>query len=275
MSTQRIAFIGAGNMASSLIGGLVNGGHPGSDIHVADPDQARLKSHAEHHGVNTYADNSRALAHADVVVLAVKPQVMAEVVRGAADAIAQHKPLVISVAAGVRASDIERWVGAPTAIVRTMPNTPALLGVGATGLFANERVSNEQRASAEQVMAAAGITVWVATEALLDAVTAVSGSGPAYYFLLMEMMVKTGIELGLDSETSKALTLQTALGAARMALEAGDDPATLRRNVTSPGGTTERAIQSFLDGGFEQQVAHALTAACERARELGELLGEQ
>jgi pyrroline-5-carboxylate reductase len=180
----------------------------------------------------------------------------------------------MSVAAGVRGTDMQRWLGGGVAIVRCMPNTPALLGVGATGLYANANVSATQRSTAEAIMRAAGITLWVDDEDLLDTVTAVSGSGPAYFFLLMELMEKVGAELGLPAASARTLTLQTALGAARMALEAGEPPATLRKQVTSPGGTTHAAIQSFVAGGLEDRVRAALTAARDRARELGAELGD-
>ncbi len=275
MTTPRIAFIGAGNMATSLIGGLVNGGHPPTHVNVADPDRDRLSAAAQSFNVQCCDSNAQAVEDADVVVFAVKPQIMSGVVRDVAAALADASALVLSVAAGVRSVDIERWLGHRAAIVRTMPNTPALLRQGATGLFANTEVSSEQRRVAEQVMGSVGITIWVDDEPALDAVTAVSGSGPAYYFLLMEMMVRAGESLGLTPETARALTLQTALGAARMALESGDDPATLRRNVTSPGGTTERAVNSFLEQGLEHDVLAALTAARDRAVELGDLLGKE
>jgi len=274
MDAPTIAFIGGGNMATSLVGGLVAHDHPADAIWVSDPDTARLKLLQERYAVRTSADNALAAGRAEVVVLAVKPQVMRPVVESVREAVAARSPLVMSVAAGVREQDIQRWLGGGAAIVRCMPNTPALLGAGATGLYANPRVSATQRSSAEEIMRAVGLTLWVDDEALLDAVTAVSGSGPAYYFLLMELMEKVGTELGLPAESARALTLQTALGAARMALESGAAPATLRRQVTSPAGTTEAAIRSFLDGGLEERVRAALTAARDRAVELGAELGD-
>lgn len=273
MDTSTIAFIGGGNMATSLIGGLLANDQPADGIWVSDPDTARLRQLQERFSVCTTADNALAVSRAQTVVLAVKPQVMRPVVEGLGAAVAAHQPLVMSVAAGVRAADMQRWLGGGAAIVRCMPNTPALLGAGATGLYANPNVSATQRSTAETVMRAAGITLWVDDEQLLDAVTAVSGSGPAYFFLLMELMEKVGVELGLPAASARALTLQTALGAARMALEAGEAPAALRKQVTSPGGTTQAAIQSFIAGGLEQQVRDALVAARDRARELGAELG--
>jgi len=274
MDIPTITFIGGGNMATSLVGGLRAHDHPGDQIWVSDPDIDLLGAHQERFSVQTSADNALAARHADVVVLAVKPQVMREVALGLRECVQQSKPLVLSIAAGVREVDMQRWLGGDVAIVRCMPNTPALLGAGATGLFANSQVNSGQRVAAENIMRAAGITIWVENEALLDAVTAVSGSGPAYFFLLMELMEKVGTELGLDVESARALTLQTALGAARMALESGDSPNVLRKRVTSPGGTTEQAVNSFIDGGMEDQVRRALEAARDRAIDLGAQLGD-
>ncbi len=273
MDAPTIAFIGGGNMAASLIGGLIAHGHPADGIWVTDPDVERLRHCQERFAVCTTGDNAHATARADTVVLAVKPQVMRTVTEALADAVREKSPLVVSIAAGVLEADIARWLGGKPAIVRCMPNTPALLGAGATGLYANAQVSATQRSAAEQIMRAAGVTLWVEDEAQLDAVTAVSGSGPAYFFLLMELMEKVGAELGLDPAAARTLTLHTALGAARMALEAGEAPATLRQRVTSPNGTTHAAVTSFLDGGLEDRVRDALTAARDRAAELGRELG--
>ncbi len=274
MDIPTITFIGGGNMATSLIGGLRAHHHPADQIWVSDPDVDLLAMQQKRFAVQTSADNTIAARNADVVVLAVKPQVMRDVCLGLQDCVQQTKPLVLSIAAGVREADMQRWLGGNVAIVRCMPNTPSLLGAGATGLSANSEVNDGQRVAAEDIMRAAGITIWVEREELLDAVTAVSGSGPAYFFLLMEMMAKVGAELGLDAQAARTLTLQTALGAARMALESGDDPDVLRKRVTSPGGTTEQAVNSFIDGGFEQQVRDALQAASARAVELGTQLGK-
>ena len=273
MDTSTIAFIGGGNMATSLVGGLLATDHPADGIWVSDPDTARLRHLQERFSVCTTADNALAVSRADTVVLAVKPQVMRPVVEGLREAVAARQPLLMSVAAGVRACDMQRWLGGGVAIVRCMPNTPALLGAGATGLYANPNVSATQCSTAESIMRAAGITLWVEDEALLDAVTAVSGSGPAYFFLLMELMEKVGTELGLPAASARTLTLQTALGAARMALEAGAPPGTLRKQVTSPGGTTQAAVESFIAGGLEDRVRKALHAARDRAAELGAELG--
>ena len=267
--TLKIAFLGGGNMATSLVGGLVESGHPRDDIVVSEPVAEKRRDLAERFSVRVTADNGEAAAASDVVVLAVKPQDMAEVVTGAAEAMRERGPLVVSIAAGTRIGRILEWLGYPAPVVRTMPNTPALLGCGATALFANEAVTDEQREAAETILESAGIALWVDDEGLLDAVTAVSGSGPAYYFLLMEHMIRTGERLGLTGEQARALTLQTALGAARMALESGRTPEELRVGVTSPGGTTARALDLFREGGFGELVERALTGARDRSRELG------
>jgi len=274
MDQPELCFIGGGNMAASLIGGLIADGYPSDRIRVADPDPARLQALAQRFGVVTEADNSAACRGAGVVVLAVKPQVMGAVARALGPELAQDRPLVISIAAGIRTGDLARWLGAELPLVRCMPNTPALVQSGATALFATPAVSEAQRELAESILRAVGLTLWLEDEALMDAVTALSGSGPAYFFLLMEAMAAAGEELGLDAEAARLLTLQTAFGAAKMALEAEEGPAELRRRVTSPGGTTERALATFESGGFRELVAAALQAARDRSRELAEQLGK-
>ena len=276
MKEISIAFMGGGNMARSLIGGLITGGHHADCIRVADPDAGQREFLRSHFGVQTGADNLELAAKAKVIVLAVKPQILQTVAQQLAPLIQSSQPLLISIAAGVREPDVRRWLGGgPLAVVRAMPNTPALVGSAASALFANEFVSEHQRQQAESLLRAVGVTVWVKDEALLDAVTALSGSGPAYFFLLMEALEQVGIRLGLNADTARLLTLQTAFGAAKMALESAESPATLRTRVTSPGGTTERALAVLQEGGLEPLVAQALEAACQRARELGDLLGEQ
>lgn len=256
-------------MAASLVGGLVESGHPPSAVLVSEPVAEKRHDLEERFAVGVTADNREAAYTGDVVVLAVKPQDMAEVVTGAAGVMRDRGPLVVSIAAGVTVARILQWLDYSAPVVRTMPNTPALLGCGATALFANEAVTGEQRGAAETILRSAGIALWVDEEGLLDAVTAVSGSGPAYYFLLMENMIRTGERLGLTGEQARVLTLQTALGAARMALESGRSPEELRVGVTSPGGTTERALDLFREGGFGDLVERALTGARDRSRELG------
>ena len=269
-----ITFIGGGNMATSLIGGLINDGYHASQIRATDPLPTRRQQLSEQFGITTFEDNSEACAQAQVVVLAVKPQVMSVVVKPIGPTLAQTQPLVLSIAAGIREPDISRWLGYDASVVRTMPNTPALVSSGVTGMFANARVSDSERSAADAIMKAVGRTVWVQTEAEIDAVTAVSGSGPAYFFLLMELMAKTGEKLGLEPNAAQELALQTALGAARIAIEGEDSPATLRQKVTSPGGTTERALQIFQVGGMPQLVEDALTGARDRAQELADELGQ-
>lgn len=273
MDIPQIAFIGAGNMASSIIGGLVESGHPATRISAADPFPASLARLGEIAPVNLCADNATAAAEADVVIMAVKPQVMAEATNSIARAVRARRALVISIAAGVTITSMQARLGPQAAIVRCMPNTPALLGCGASAMFANANVSARQRGHAQAILSAVGITRWVPDEASLDAITALSGSGPAYFFLLMEAMIDAGCEMGLDRETAVAMTLQTGLGAARMALEGDTDLVELRRRVTSPGGTTERAIQSFEDNGLRQLVADALRAAAERAAAMAREMG--
>lgn len=266
-----IAFIGAGNMARAIIGGLLENGFAAADIWASEPDAQRLQDLAEQ-GLNVTCDNSAAVAAADIVVLAVKPQVMKAVAIDLTNAVQSRQPLVVSIAAGINLDALERWLGGDVPLVRCMPNTPSLVQTGASGLFANSRVSAEQRQQASTVLEAVGIALWVQSEAELDAVTAISGSGPAYYFLLMEAMTAAGVKLGLSEETARGLTLQTALGAARMASSSDVSPSELRRRVTSPNGTTERAINTFQAQGFEALVEHALTACRDRSVELADEL---
>lgn len=261
-------------MASSLVGGLLANGYPAQQLCVAEPDAQKQQLLHQQFGITVSGDNSQAAAQTDVLVLAVKPQILQTVCRSIADSVQQRRPLVISIAAGIRSTDIERWLGGNCPLVRCMPNTPALVQTGATGLFANAQVDGQQKQLAEDILGAAGITLWVEQETLLDAVTAVSGSGPAYFFLLMECMQKAGEQLGLDADSARQLSLQTALGAARMATAGEDDPATLRNKVTSKGGTTEAAINCFQQNGLEDLVTKALTAARDRAIELADELGK-
>jgi pyrroline-5-carboxylate reductase len=274
MTSSTLAFIGAGNMAGSLINGLVSDGYDPSGIVAADPNAAQLAALARRTGVRTTSDNRAAVAGADVLILAVKPQALQAVARGIAPAVQAAQPLVISVAAGIREAALQDWLGGGVALIRTMPNTPAMIGAGATVLHAGPAVRPEQRDTAESILRAVGLTRWVDDEAQLDAVTALSGSGPAYLFLVMEAMEQAAVALGLPVDTARLLTLQTALGAARMAIESDEEPATLRRRVTSPGGTTERAIATFEEGGLRQLFAAALTAARDRSVELSDLLGK-
>ncbi len=273
MDTPHIAFVGAGNMASSIIGGLVEAGHPPERISAADPFPASLEKLRQLAPVAVFEDNAQAIAGADVVILAVKPQVMAELLPGIADAVRENGALVISIAAGITLQSMQDRLGAETAIVRCMPNTPALLRCGASGLYASEQVSEQQKAHAERILSAVGITAWVDSETDLDTVTALSGSGPAYFFLFMEAMIDRASAMGLERDTAAQLCMQTALGAARMALENEVDLVELRRRVTSPGGTTERAVESFEHGGLRGIVSDALQAAADRAAEMAREMG--
>lgn len=273
--THTICFIGGGNMAQSLIGGLIHNGYDSQHIIVSDPDTSRLQQLAELYSIRTSEDNLPAVETADVLLLAVKPQLLAQVCQQLQPVVQQKQPLIISIAAGIRSTDIERWLGGNLPVVRTMPNTPSLIQAGATGLYANARTSAEQKTIAEQILKAAGLTLWVEKEELLDAVTALSGSGPAYYFLIMQAMQRAGEQLGLDAQSADRLARQTALGAARMATEGEDDPATLRAKVTSKGGTTAAAIASFEASQLDEIILRALTAARDRATELADELGQQ
>jgi len=275
MKTKNIGFIGGGNMASSLISGLVASGHSPQQIWVTDPDQDKLSTLATNAYINTSVSNDALIAEVDVVVLAVKPQVIASVIKDSREAFANKEVLIVSIAAGINQTSLSTWLGKDAAIVRCMPNTPALVQTGATGIHANQNVSDEQRDLAENIMRSVGITVWVDKEAELDAVTAVSGSGPAYFFLLMEAMEKSAIELGLSQRTAQLLIEQTALGAARIALESTESPGELRQRVTSPGGTTEQAIKTFEQGGFSDLVKQALQAANDRSITLAQELGAE
>lgn len=268
MENTTIAFIGGGNMARSLIGGLISGGCDARRIHVADPFPEALDNLAEKFGVHVTDNNASAAAEADVVVLAVKPQVMRKAVKSIRDAVRQNDALIISIAAGVTEHLICDSLGAPAPVVRTMPNTPALLRCGATALYANAQVTEAQREKAESILRSVGIVRWVDEEKELDVVTAISGSGPAYFFLVMELLEKAGRDLGLPAETARLLTLQTAYGAARMALESAEEPGKLRERVTSPGGTTAAALNHLSKSGFAASLTDAVRAAAERSAEL-------
>jgi pyrroline-5-carboxylate reductase len=254
-----------------LIGGLRAKGLEAAHIRASDPgEETRARVSAEH-GIETFADNAQAIDGADVVVLAVKPQAMKAVCEAIRPSL-KPQQLVVSIAAGITCASMTVWLGEQP-IVRCMPNTPALLRQGVSGLYATSEVSAEQRQQAEELLSAVGIALWLNEEQQLDAVTAVSGSGPAYFFLLIEAMTAAGVKLGLPKETAEQLTLQTALGAAHMAVASDVDAAELRRRVTSPAGTTEAAIKSFQAGGFEALVEKALGAAAHRSAEMAEQLG--
>ena len=273
MSTTKIAFIGAGNMAKAIIGGLLAEGYSRTQIIAAGPRMETLDKVKQEFHIDITTDNAAAAAQADVVVLGVKPQMLKDVALGLRASLA-HKPLIISVAAGITTASIASWLGDDQAIVRCMPNTPSQLRAGASGLYANAHVSAAQKSQANAILGAVGIVQWLDDENLLNPVTAVSGSGPAYFFLFMEAMIDAGEKLGLSRECATELTLQTALGAAMLAKESTVDVAELRRRVTSPKGTTEQAINSFEQDQLRASVLSAMTACSNRAVELSELLGK-
>jgi pyrroline-5-carboxylate reductase len=266
-----IAFIGGGNMARSLIGGLIARGHAPSSLSVADPAKAQLDSLQSTYGVRTASSNIEAIRGSDVVILAVKPQELRKVTLEIASELAGK--LLISVAAGIRANDIERWSGGAS-IVRCMPNRPALQGCGMTGLFATATVSDAHRKTAESILGAVGATLWLTEEQQMDAVTAVSGSGPAYFFLLIEMMEEAGVALGLPRETSRKLAIETAYGSGLMARDATESPAVLREQVTSKGGTTEAALKHLEAHRVRASFNEAIAAAAHRSAELANELAK-
>src|SRR5699024_3255604 len=235
MTDITIGFIGAGNMATSILGGLLAKGIDASQIWLNDIDEQRLNTLAQEYNVNTSPNYKEIVPHCDVLVLAVKPQVMEQVCATIAPLLPQPAPMVLSIAAGITVASLQQWLGL-VPVVRVMPNTPALVQTGASGMFASQQVSQAQRQQAETLMNSVGQSVWLEQEALMDAVTAVSGSGPAYFFLLMESMIESAITLGLDEATAKTLVLQTALGAAKLASQSDVGPDVLRERVTSPGG---------------------------------------
>ncbi|HQZ58627.1 MAG TPA: pyrroline-5-carboxylate reductase [Acinetobacter sp.] len=269
---QNICFIGGGNMAQALIGGLVSRGLPTTRITVSDPVE-QVRHILEDKNIQTTTNNVDAIKHADVVVLAVKPQVLATVLQPLKGLLSNK--LVISIVAGAEIQTISDLIGGSERIVRVMPNTPALVQTGAHGLYATAAVNTRDRELSSQILAATGLTIWVDTEAQIDAVTAVSGSGPAYFFYLMESMILAGKSLGLDEKVATALTLQTALGAAQMAITSSNSPAELRKNVTSPNGTTQAALDVFDQAEISQHIQSALAAAQQRSQELAQELSNK
>lgn len=271
-----IAFIGAGNMARSLIGGLIADGYDPNCIIATNPNTEKLADIEQQFAVQTSADNLVAIQKADVVVFCLKPVILKEVAQSVPKQAFAHHPLIVTIAAGVRLADLNQWLGdSSLAIVRCMPNTPALLRTGATALFANTNATNEQKDLAESILRAVGLTLWVEQEEMIDVVTALSGSGPAYFFYVIEAMQQAAVQLGLPEDTARLLTLQTALGAARMALESEQNVTELRKLVTSPGGTTEAAISVLDDNDTHNLFLEVMRAAEHRAKELANRLGEQ
>jgi pyrroline-5-carboxylate reductase len=270
---MKISFIGGGNMASALIAGLAGKLAAGADIHVVDPyAEALAKLHAQY-GVSTACVIDATVAASDVIVLAVKPQQMRDVAAALLPHLGQSQPLILSIAAGIRGADLARWLGGYAAIVRTMPNTPALIGLGITGMVAMAGVSAAQKDAADGIMKAVGSTVWLDDEAQIDPVTAVSGSGPAYVFYFIEAMQQAAVEMGLSPEQGRELALATFVGAAQLAAQSSDPVPVLREKVTSKGGTTYAALTSMERDGVKEKIIVAMKAAAARGRELGDEMG--
>jgi len=265
---RKIAFVGGGNMARSLIGGLIHAGATAKSIAVAEPNEDLRTALVGDFGVIGCETGADAASEADVIVLAVKPQVMKPVCESLREIAQARRPLIVSIAAGIRIAQIDAWFGGGQAVVRTMPNTPALIGAGASALCASGHVSAAQRDAAQDILAAAGIAEWIDDEALMDTVTALSGSGPAYFFLLVEALENAAVEQGLPRAVARALAAQTCLGAGRMLRESGEAPAVLRQRVTSPNGTTQAALESFEADDLRAIVMRAVAAATRRGGEL-------
>ena len=269
MKNTKISFIGCGNMGCSLIGGLIADGHNPAVITGGEPDSEKAGSIAREFNIRVSNDNSQAVKDAEVVILSVKPQNLLEVTRGILPSLSKSRPLLISIAAGIQTASILRITGDDFPVVRVMPNTPALIQTGASALYASPGVTEDQRALAEEIMRSVGLALWLDNESLLDSVTALSGSGPAYFFLVMECMQNAAIKLGLSHEHARLLTLETAFGAAKMALESKTDVKELRKQVTSPGGTTQAALNVLMDEGqIEALFLKAMQEARRRSEEL-------
>jgi len=274
-TSPTISFIGAGNMASAIIGGMLDSGFQAGDIWVSAPDDNHLQSLRKRFGISVTTDNRYCAEQADIVILAVKPQVMADVCRDIAPMVQNTRPLMVSIAAGLTSDTLDEWLGGGMPLVRVMPNTPSLVSKGAAGLFANSQVKDKQKKMVQSVFESIGSALWVEDENLLHAVTALSGSGPAYFFLMLEALESAATEAGIEADTARALAIQTMAGAAEMAGRSEHDPAQLKRNVMSPGGTTERAIHTFEDGGLRELVKKAYGAAFERSQEMSKELADK
>jgi pyrroline-5-carboxylate reductase len=268
---MKISFIGGGNMACALIGGLIAQGWEAGDIGVVELDPVKRQQLQADFGV-AVSDQLPSVAMADIVVLAVKPQQLRDIAIFLGSLL--RNQLVVSIAAGIRSGDLIRWLGGYDAVIRVMPNTPAQIRCGVSAMFASPGASEEQCRQAENILGAVGSTVWLDEEAQMDAVTAVSGSGPAYVFYFIEAMQQAALELGLSSQQARDLSLQTFLGASQLALQSTESPDVLRAQVTSKGGTTERALLSMETAGIKNAIVQALHAAAERSREMGDLLGK-
>ncbi|ELX12643.1 pyrroline-5-carboxylate reductase ProC [Janthinobacterium sp. HH01] len=271
---MKIAFIGGGNMASALIAGLANKLTAGANIHVADPNADALARLHQQFGVTTASGADAVVSSAEVIVLAVKPQSMREVAAQLLPLIDPAKqPLIVSIAAGIRGADLSRWLGGYGAIVRCMPNTPALIGMGITGMAATAGVSAAQKKAADDILRAVGPTVWLDDESQIDAVTAVSGSGPAYVFYFIEAMQQAALEMGLNAEQGRQLALATFAGASQLAVQSSEPVSLLRERVTSKGGTTYAALTSMEQSGVKSAIITAMKAAAHRGKEMGDELG--
>jgi len=262
-------------MASAIIGGMLDSGFQAGDIWVSAPDDNHLQSLRKRFGISVTTDNRYCAEQADIVILAVKPQVMADVCRDIAPMVQNTRPLMVSIAAGLTSDTLDEWLGGGMPLVRVMPNTPSLVSKGAAGLFANSQVKDKQKKMVQSVFESIGSALWVEDENLLHAVTALSGSGPAYFFLMLEALESAATEAGIEADTARALAIQTMAGAAEMAGRSEHDPAQLKRNVMSPGGTTERAIHTFEDGGLRELVKKAYGAAFERSQEMSKELADK
>ncbi|MBS3805167.1 MAG: pyrroline-5-carboxylate reductase [Oleiphilaceae bacterium] len=267
-----VSFIGAGNMASAIIGGMLESGFLAEDIWTSAPDDRHLQTIKQRFGVSITTDNRYCAQQADILVLAVKPQVMRQVCEDIAPLAQNTRPLVVSIAAGLEAATLDQWLGGGLPLVRVMPNTPSLVGKGAAGLYANDQVNEQQRNSIETIFSSIGTALWVEQESLLHAVTGLSGSGPAYFFLMLEALEDAATDAGIEAATARTLAIQTMAGAAEMAARSDYDPAQLKRNVMSPGGTTEQAINTFEQGGMRDLVGSAYRSAVTRSKEMSKEL---
>ncbi len=273
LDQYHIGFLGGGNMAESLIGGLHKSGVEGGQITVFDPVEPRVRELKQRYGVAGAKNSSELAGKSDICIAAVKPQIMREALLSAKTAIKSRRPLLISIAAGISVKSIERWTENACSVIRVMPNTPALIQMGASALFSSSTATASERSVAETIVGAVGIAVWVDQEFRIDTVTALSGSGPAYFFYMMEALQKAAENHGLDAATARKLCIQTALGAAKLAQSSEQSLEQLRNNVTSPGGTTERGIEKMQQHNFESMIDDTLEAAKQRSAELSEILG--
>jgi len=275
LNNPSLAFVGGGNMATSIIGGLIQSGRPAESIKVADPSEERQQLLLNEFGVTCSENNRAAIETADIILLAVKPQMMRIVLEDLSSLLQQSKPLIISIAAGIRIKDALRWIGSDLPFIRVMPNTPALVNMGASGLYANQLATETHKAHTAEVMQSVGKVIWVKNEQLIDSVTGVSGSGPAYFFRLMELMIEEAENNGLTTEEARCLVLQTALGAASLAMQSEYSAGELRRQVTSPNGTTQAGLEFMEKHHIKETVRGSVKAAILRSVELSDQLGEE